>query len=423
MPTDAQRNKRLERCQLKVLFQVPFFSPGVAKLPVVWDSSIVCPNTGQPTACTNGKEIRWNPADFDAADDQTNVTTLCHEVLHPLLGHLWRLPPGADPEVWNHATDYAINGMLRDFARELTSKGLADPFPMPKDQGWLVNDSFRDMSEEQIYTILANRPPGGGSGSPQGASGSPGGKSGQPGKQNAASGQGGANPSKAAGSPGRSQGHFIPQKPDEPSSKKSQQDWEGTFCQSVAAAKGRGNLPGSITQMLADMLNPKIPWQELLRSFIREQAAEDWDWMQPNPVFDGADFIMPTLRSEKLGEVCFAVDTSGSIDTELLKQFKGEMQAVLDDMKAPRIREICCDTQIQADRIIRQGERVPMDAPGRGGTSFVPIFDLLADNPPKALVILTDLDGTMPSSEPQYPVIWVVYGTQAKAPFGETVYA
>src|SRR5882672_11519106 len=95
--TNAQRDKRVEVAQVRVLFQVPFFAAAVARLPIVWDETV-------GTACTNGKVIRWCPSWFDTLEDQHLVTLLCHEACHPLLGHLWRLPPPAgDHELANIA--------------------------------------------------------------------------------------------------------------------------------------------------------------------------------------------------------------------------------------------------------------------------------------------------------------------------------
>ena len=94
------REKRLEKAQMRVPFTVPFFAPGVAKLPVTWDKSV-------DTACTDGEGIKWNPEFFDKLKDQELVTVLCHEVCHCLLGHIWRIPPDQDWDRWNQATDHA----------------------------------------------------------------------------------------------------------------------------------------------------------------------------------------------------------------------------------------------------------------------------------------------------------------------------
>src|SRR5277367_4287721 len=152
------RQKRLDKAQLRVLFQVPFFAPGVARLPVFFDDS------GQvPTACTDGERIIWSGPWFDSLPDAVLTTVLCHEACHCLLGHLWRLPgPGGDMGVANEACDHAVNLMLREFSELIMAKRLADPFPFPPDAPGLADPAYRGMAEETIYAkLMANRPQGG----------------------------------------------------------------------------------------------------------------------------------------------------------------------------------------------------------------------------------------------------------------------
>ena len=83
---------------------------------------------------------------------------------------------------------------------------------------------------------------------------------------------------------------------------------------------------------------------------------------------------------------------------------------------------------------------VTIDAKGGGGTDFRPVFDLIdnpnsqlstlnsqlsdPDEPPVCVVYLTDLDGSFPAKEPEYPVLWCVppgVNANRKIPFGEIV--
>ena len=112
---DQHRNKRIDRAQLKVMFAVPFFAPAIARLPIVWDDSV-------ETACTDGKTIWWNRQWFDELKDEVVVTVLCHEAMHCLLGHLWRIPDKNEMETWNIATDHCINNSLNEFAELETVK-------------------------------------------------------------------------------------------------------------------------------------------------------------------------------------------------------------------------------------------------------------------------------------------------------------
>jgi predicted metal-dependent peptidase len=390
---------------MRVLFQVPFFAPGVAKLPVVWDPSI-------PTACTAGDNIRFNPEFFDKCKDQELVTVLCHEVAHCLLGHIWRAPGGADWDVWNQATDHAVNNMLKEFAEQVTAKRLADPFPFPDEGSICCNPAFRGNSEEQIYNMLATqKPPQNAPGRSKGSKGSGKGSAAAPG------------PTGGAANPGF--GQIAPGNQDPTVQKKDKASWEHTLIQSVQAAKGRGELPGCMERFVDELLNPSIPWWELVRQWLREKVDDDWNWMKPNPYFDESPFILPSLDSERMGPIVFATDTSGSIDHVMLQHFQSEKQNCLDDLKPAYLLDICCDSKIQQVKEYRAGETISTKAPGGGGTDFRPVFDEIESRgiTPKCVVYLTDLDGAFPKADPGYPVLWVAYGGGEAAPFGEVVQA
>lgn len=400
---------------MKVLFQVPFFAPGVARLPVVWDESI-------PTACTDGQRIRWNPKWFDKCQDQELVTVMCEEVGHCMLGHLWRAPGGAEWPIWNQACDQAVRNMMAEFAEQVKGRRLADPFPFPEPEKSAPNPSYRGMAEEQIYNILASKKPPGGGGNKQGN---------QPGGGVRGRGKGQPQPGNGQPQPGQGSGQpepfaeFEQPKVAEPEAKKMKTDWDATLLQAIEASKGRGSVPAGLRRFVDEMLTPKVPWWELLRSFLREQCNDDWNWMKPNTYMDECPFILPSLDSEAMSAVVFGKDTSGSVDRKLLATFIGEEQNCLDDMKPSKLVDICCDSAIHKVAEYFPGDEISKDAPGGGGTSFVPIFEHVEkmEVPPKCVVILTDLDGQFPDEEPPYPVIWVVYGGRKSAPFGEVIQA
>lgn len=410
------RDKRVEKAQLRVLFNVPFFAPGVARLEVVWDKSV-------QTACTDGKCIRWNPDWFDSLPDEVLPTVLCHEVCHPLLGHLWRAPAGADWDTWNQATDHAVNLMLTEFGEQVTGRHLKNPFPFPDPkEDYCCNPAFKGMPEEQIYSILSsNKPPTSGGKPGQGkASGKGPGAGQRGGKQNAPTGQGGGQAKTAGHKPF---GEFSKPAGTPDQQKQSKVDWDSALMQSIQAAKGRGDVPGYLQRYVDELLNPTVPWYEIVRNWLREKAEDDWNWMKPNPYFDDSDFILPSLDSERMGPIVFATDTSGSIDQQLLAQFHVEKQNCLDEMKPSKLVDICCDTRITQQKEYRLGDRIDPKAPGGGGTDFRPVFDRLEELPekPRCIVYLTDLDGAFPERHPDVPVLWVTWGGTQQAPFGEVV--
>lgn len=426
---DAQRVKRLEKASLRVLFSVPFFAPGVCRLADVLDDNVT------KTAGTDGKSIYWNREFLDKLKDEELVTVKCHEVTHNLLGHGWRAPAGVDWETWNEATDHAVNNMLKEFSEQVTGKRLADPFPFP-DGHYCCNPAFKGMAEEVIYGMLSGRKPPGGQGGQQGQPGQGGnqpgqgqGQGNQPGKgkgKGQGQGQGQGNqpggPGNGPGTGRKPFGEVL--KPKAADAPKLKQDWEHVFIQSVQAAKGRGDIPAGVAIHVGELLNPKVPWTEILRALLRETCADDYSYQKPNPFFDGADFIMPSMESDRAGAVVFATDTSGSTcDPKLLADFRTQKQWALDDLRPSSLLDIYCDAAIQLVREYHPGETVGDESPGGGGTDFRPVFAHCADLPtvPKALVYLTDLDGQFPKEDPGYPVIWVTWEKEATAPFGEVV--
>jgi len=87
---------------------------------------------------------------------------------------------------------------------------------------------------------------------------------------------------------------------------------------------------------------------------------------------------------------------------------------------------IGCDARVNSRIELYSGDSLADDPPplgGGGGTSFVPPFDLLAEEGivPACLVYFTDMYGSFPEN-PGYPVIWCSTSADKEAPFGETIF-
>src|SRR5699024_7110524 len=89
------------------------------------------------------------------------------------------------------------------------------------------------------------------------------------------------------------------------------------------------------------------------------------------------------------------------------------------------LRLLMCDTRVTSDRMLDSS--APPDLArlvfrGGGGTDFRPVFQRLEEQPPKAVVFLTDGYGPVPEEPPEYPVLWVLTPDgMAPAPWGEVV--
>jgi len=111
-----------------------FYASILYKMPLVIKNEI-------PTMATDGTNIFYNEEFTDSLTEPELDFVLCHECLHRVLLHHLRFGK-RDHELWNIATDYAINFSL-------TQSGL-----MSMPEGGLLDIRFANMKSEKIYDIL-----------------------------------------------------------------------------------------------------------------------------------------------------------------------------------------------------------------------------------------------------------------------------
>lgn len=374
--------ERIAAARRNLILDAPFFGSLLMRLKMVRDDS-------RNTFCTDGKVIRYNEAFCASLPDLQVRGVLAHEVAHVALGHLWRIG-NRKLEKWNIAADYAINRMLVSYAEECEAQGHPVPWVLPP--CGLLDPAFTGKATEEIYNLLPDEDESDGGGS---------------------------------GVPGP--GDFEAPAAESSEEQGSEDDWKIAVVQAATVAKMQGRCPGSVRRLVDELVSPKIPWQETLREFIRVQAREDYSWSRPARRYAHAGVILPGLHSERMGKIVVAVDTSGSIDAEILRQFTSEMQAILDGTKPEGLTVIYCDAKVQHVSQYEYGDAIRFDeAKGGGGTDFRPVFDYIArqDIEITACVYLTDGFGSHASNSPDYPVLWALTGMGASYstfPFGEVL--
>jgi len=387
-PSVSRASQRVAIARTTLLLDQPFF--GVLALQLALQEDPTC-----ETAWTNGRTLGFNPAFIETLDQDQLTGLIAHEVMHCACGHPWRRD-ARDSDGWNVACDYAINQVLVDSG-----------FVLP--EGGLLDSQYTGKSSEWIYDRLPKPQPKAG-GDPQAGDepqGDPQAGDGPQGKPQAG---------EVRDSPASVPGDADPDM--------TESDWQAAVQQSAKAAHGRGKLPGTLARLAADLVAPRVDWRAILRRFLQATSAADYSWQQPNRRYLSRGLFLPSLHSEALGVLAVAVDTSGSIDDVLLSQFSAEIQAIADEMKPEAIEVLYCDTQIHKIERFERGEEIKLAAIGRGGTSFVPVFEHFDSSDvdqPVALVYLTDLEGAFPDSAPSYPVLWVTPNGETDVPFGECI--
>jgi predicted metal-dependent peptidase len=200
-------------------------------------------------------------------------------------------------------------------------------------------------------------------------------------------------------------------------------DWKDQMAKAFAMSKMKGNEPLGIERSIDDLLNPKNGWKEILKKYVVNLLPSDYTWERPSKRSISYGFYMPATKRETV-ELCVAIDTSGSIDNELLKEFLSEIVGMSKEFEQIKVRILTCDTQIHDDYELTNGEverLSKMAIHGGGGTDFKPVFERLKNDDVKALIYFTDGYGDFPNSKPKFMTIWAMPDKGVAIPFGELI--
>ena len=199
--------------------------------------------------------------------------------------------------------------------------------------------------------------------------------------------------------------------------------WKQRMAGAAQSAMQAGKLGDDMAKMLDFLLQPELPWRNLLAQYMTSIARDDYSYTRPNSR-RGDPAIFPSLRSAQIN-IIVALDTSGSISDTEITEFVSEIDAIKGLMRA-QITLHTCDSSLHTDGpwMFEAWDefKVPTKIIGGGGTSFKPVFEWAEkrDIRPDILVYFTDAEGAFPESEPSFPVIWLVKGKK-KVPFGNRV--
>ena len=345
-----------------------------------------------PTMATDGEKIFYGVKFVNSISLPELLGVLIHEVMHCALLHITRKGI-RDKKKWNYAADYAVNILIKDNDMVLPDKCLYE-------------EKYRNMSVEQIYAEITKNPP-------------------PIVKILMAGGDGNGVWTDEHRYDGDGQGN---EKKDASHDKLKEQEWKMKIAEAAENAKQQGKLPAGIERLVDQVLEEKVPWQQLLSRYLTPFCLKtDYTWSKPNKKHLQNGIIMPGFTSDCL-ELVVAVDTSGSISHEDIKEFIGEIRGILQVARTYTIKLLSCDEAIHSYYEITEcTSEIPTKLGGGGGTSFVPVFEKIAKENwhPACLIYFTDGYGDFPSTPPcGYETIWAMTKdsiTADQVPFGKYI--
>lgn len=401
---------KLSAARTRLIMERPFLGALVMHLPLKVGGE-GCTTTG-----TDAQAFYFNPGFIENLSLAQTQFVLAHEAMHCAMGHPHRRNHRVKRR-WDVACDHAVNLILIE-------EGLKPPL-----HGILADQNFMTLSAEEIYPLIPEDTPEESfdqhlfdSDNESGASPDENERQDDP-DAGEAGGRGLEGQSEAEEKQGS--GSQASQKPNELSPAEREElaeQWKNRLAAAAQAARQAGKLSQSMMRWVDGLLAPSLPWRALLARFFAVNQRDDYSWRRPSR--REGDALLPRLSSEGI-EVVAAIDTSGSIGDDELRQFVTELDALKGQVRA-RVTLLACDNHV-ADAAPWEFEpwdtmQLPSELSGGGGTDFRPVFDWVEqeNRSPNMLVYFTDAEGDFPKLPPNYPVIWLVKGKGA-VPWGERV--
>lgn len=376
---------RMTRARIQLCLRKPYLSSALMRFPLQQADGIVS------TLATDGYRIYWNESFVKTLSDAELRGVLAHELMHILTQSVGRRQ-SRDQDLWNMATDYAINLVLVDFG-----------FTIPKDG--LVCKDYEGMSAEQIYELLAKKAKR------------------SKGRQIASGGASGSDAADAGVVP--DVGHdLVDPNSHEASRLRALSDGPVPDAQEVAEAasaglhetmqalKATGSVPGSFQAIAAASQSSLIDWRTLLADWMYDRVRDDWSAWPPSKKHIARGLYLPSVGAPAPIRLVMFVDTSGSMSDASLKRIFGEIRSFRETFPTPF-------SIVQADVGVRRVDEYDayedfdfekIRISGRGGTEFVSGYkwiDERFDAEPVAVIHATDGWGNFPKFCP-HPVVFLV---------------
>jgi predicted metal-dependent peptidase len=340
-----------------------------------------------PTACTNGRDVRYGRKFVESLNDSDLRGVIIHEAKHKMYRHLltWKHLNKQDPQRANMACDYVINLELVD-----EGKKSGNFISLPK--GGLVDEKYRGLNTAEVFALLPQQQGGTGNG-----------------------GEG-----------------F------------DDHDWEGAeslneaeqaeLAQEIDQAIRQGailagKVGGNVDRSFTDLMSAKVDWKEALREFVSSVSTgkDDSTWRKPNRRWLQHDIYMPSTISESMGRVVVAIDTSGSIYGEVLNRFISEVASVMQNMNPEQVDLLYWDSEVAGHEVygLNDADRMTTSTKPKGGGGTRPscITSYMRKNKiePVCAIILTDgYVGQDWGGNWNCPTLWTICSNQ-KSPIGQTI--
>lgn len=341
-----------------------------------------------PTAGTNGRDVIYGREFVNKMNDKQMLFVVLHELSHIAWRHTttWKHLYDKDAMLANCACDYVINLQLVD--QDPNETEISFPLHDDGSRMGLLDEKYRGMDAQQVFDLLVKE---------YGTGQNPRAREGLGGDQFDDHDFEGAE-------------NLTPEEQQELGSRITQALHQGKQL--------AGKMGGEVPRSMQGLVEPQVPWTEMLRDLVKVtcKGTGDSSWRKFSKRHLGADIYLPQNINQKIGRICIADDTSGSIGGVIHDTFMSEIKSICDEVMPEGLDLLYWDTRVAGHEFYTETEYESLldttKPRGGGGTDpdCIPAYMKKHSLNPEITIVLTD--GCYGSegdwSSVANPVIWCV---------------
>lgn len=370
------RNESLSKVCKELMLKEPYYGLFLVMTEKEWSDKI--PTAGVAKHNINYK-LLINPEFWDSLSLNHRVGLTKHEMLHLAFFHPLMKDSFDDDKLFNIAADLEINQYIED--EFLPEGGLKlDSFPeinLPRKAG--TRAYYDILKQNQNNQTLQNLMDAMGQGQPQSSDG--------------------------LNNPNHDWREFEDMGEAEKRLMKTQMEYQMKEL-AHEVTKSRGMVPGEIKELINNFTafeEAKFDWRGYIRRFVGRSVKVYTKKLRRK--FNKRFEENPGLKIKQKKHILVAVDTSGSVSTDELKEFFSEVHHM--QKTGSDITVVQCDTAISDIRPYKQSNKIELH--GRGGTSFEPVIEYYDANQKKYTCLIYFTDGEAPApAKPKGHILWVL---------------
>ena len=397
------------------------------------------------TMATDGTHIFWCESFINESSHEELKFVLMHEALHCTWAHHLRRND-RNPELWNIACDYTING-------ELHRSGAISYWDMPKDA--LYDSKYSGKTADEIYAILLKEQE---EKSEQSDGDS---ESDSESEDQSEDNSDGSGDSKKEGDDLADANEGKPSDTSQAGGVWDAVNQDGkplTEIEKVDAQRELANkvrLADSMTRSCGDGYDNSYSkrlkeidvevanYLEKIQDWLVSVFPDETSWSRPHRnhiwkdnTYKKGNYLPSRVSSSMGGTLAIAIDCSGST-RYYLDAFASQVQGLIEQCNIEKVKVCWCSTIVHHDEDgnywdefdISAGESLDLQVRGSGGTELTPIFELLnkyTDDVADLQGVIVFTDGEFyavdAKHEPDIPVLWATTGDlDEEENFGEVV--